>query len=193
MILSKSKTQIPELFLKEKEKTYAEKFLTENNLDNKNLIGIHIGASPRWPSKAWSKNKVKEFIIKLKEKNYNVIIFAGPNERKYQENLINELRKQEIHVYHNNSNNSIREFASLVKLCKTMVCSDSFSLHISLALGIKTIGLFFCTSPNEIEGYGILKKIVSPLLYDFFPERMNEYNEDLVNSISVEEVLKEVK
>jgi len=36
----------------------------------------------------------------------------------------------------------------------------------------------------------LLKKLVSPLLYDFFPEKQDIYSEKLVNSISVEEVLK---
>ena len=183
----------PDLILKKEDESYSNKFCVENNLYNKNLIGIHIGASSRWPSKAWSKDKVKEFIIKLKDRDYNIIVFAGSNEKEYQENLVKELNEQGIKVYHNNPSNSIKEFASLVKLCKIMVCSDSFALHISLALNIKTIGLFFCTSPDEIEGYGILTKIKSPLLHKFFPERMNEYSEELVNSISVEDVLKEVK
>ena len=30
---------------------------------------------------------------------------------------------------------------------------------------------------------------MSPKLYDFFPEKSDQYNEDLVNSISVDEVL----
>ena len=52
-----------------------------------------------------------------------------------------------------------------------------------------TIGLFFCTTPHEVEGYGMLKKIASPILYDFFPERQNEYSEELVNSITADEVI----
>ena len=47
----------------------------------------------------------------------------------------------------------------------------------------------FVTSPNEVEGYGLLKKITSPLLGDFFPERSDLYDEVLTNSISADEVL----
>ena len=56
----------------------------------------------------------------------------------------------------------------------------------------KTVALFFCTSPEEVEGYGHLKKLVSPMLYDFFPEKQDQYSEELVNSISAEEVLKAI-
>ena len=70
-----------------------------------------------------------------------------------------------------------------------MICSDSFALHVALGLGKKTIALFFCTSPHEVEGYGILRKIVSPYLHDYFPERSNEYSEHLAKSIPAEQVI----
>ena len=94
-----------------------------------------------------------------------------------------------IRIYANNPKNTLKEFASLVSICKKIICSDSLALHISLALKKPVIGLFFCTPPDEIEGYGILKKIVSPMLEQFFPERMDEYSEELTKSISAEEVL----
>jgi len=167
---------------------YAEEFKHEHTLSGK-IVGIHMGASSRWPSKVWSSQKVKEFIVKCSKNKYSVILFGGPNELESHALLSNELKKQGVSFAQNNPHNSDLEFASLVNICDVMVCSDSFSLHVSLALGKKTVCLFFCTSPNEIESYGLLTKIISPKLYEFFPERMNEYNEDLVNSISTEEVL----
>jgi ADP-heptose:LPS heptosyltransferase len=124
-----------------------------------------------------------------KNMGFDIILFAGKDEKDKQKNIIDKLNKEGIKIYQNNPDNSIKEFASLVNLCKKMICSDSFSLHISLALKKPTIGLFFCTSPEEIEDYGLLKKIISPKLGEFFPSRMDEYNEDLVKSISIEKVL----
>ena len=64
---------------------------------------------------------------------------------------------------------------------------------IALALKKPTIGLFFCTSPHEVESYGLLHKIISPQIYDFFPERQDMYSEELMNSISADEVFNTVK
>ena len=178
------------LHLNEKDRAYVQKFIMENNIKEEKIIGIHMGASPRWPSKAWSEKKLMEFIIEAKKRNYGIILFGGPNEVIIHKEFIHKLKESNIIVYQNNPNNSKREFASLVDMCNIMVCSDTFALHVSIGLGKKTIGLFFCTSPDEIEGYGLLKKAVSPLLYNFFPERSDEYSEDLVNSISAEEVIK---
>ncbi|MBI2043078.1 glycosyltransferase family 9 protein [Candidatus Pacearchaeota archaeon] len=178
------KKQHHPVFLSDKDVKYAKIFFRENQINPEKIIGIHLGASPRWPSKVWHKENLKEFVKKAMSNDFEIILFGGPNEIKE----IEELRK-ETGIKTNNPNNSIMEFASLVDRCNFMVCSDSFSLHISLALKKPTIGLFFCTSPNEVESYEFLKKIVSPMLYNFFPEKMDEYDEELVKSISADEVL----
>ncbi len=121
------------------------------------------------------------------------MIFRGPDEADKHEKIINETSKKELKIYKNNPFNTNREFASLINECKVVVCGDSFALHVALALEKHTIALFFCTSADEIEGYGILKKLVSPLLYNFFPERMNEYSKELTSSIKAEEVINLIK
>lgn len=179
--------------LKEKDREYAEEFVRKNNLKTENLIGIHVGSSPRWPSKFWPIEKIQEFVLKSREKGYEVLLFAGPDDIDKRKKIVSDLQKNQVKVYLNNPGNTDIEFAALVNLCEFLVCGDTFALHVSLALSKKTIALFFCTSPDEVEGYGTLKKIVSPLLYNFFPEKQDAYSEELVNSISAEEVLKAIK
>lgn len=187
------KKQHEKIYLTDEEKNYATEFLKKNNLDKKNLIGIHMGASSRWPSKVWHKENLIKFIKLLDEDGHKIILFGGPNEISEHETLYNGLKKQGIEIYRNNPNNSLREFFSLVNLCEAMVCSDSLALHASLTLKKPTIGLFFCTSFNEVEDYGLLKKMVSKKLFEFFPEKMNVYDEELTKSISSEEVFEAVK
>ncbi len=180
------------IILKEKDKKYASEFIKRNSLKTEKLVGIHIGSSPRWPSKFWPVEKIKEFVLKSKENGYEILLFAGPDDIDKQKKIVYDLENQ-FKVYSNDPKNTDMEFASLVELCDFMVCGDSMALHVSLALQKPTIALFFCTSPNEVEGYGFLKKIISTKLYDFFPEKQDTYSEELVNSISAEEVLKAIK
>ncbi len=186
------KNQHCPIHLTTEDKIYGDHFIKVNNI-KKRIIGIHLGASPRWPSKAWHKENLKEFIKKAKSKGYEILLFGGPDESERHNKFIQDLRSEGINILKNNPSNTDREFASLVNICETMVCGDSFALHVSLALKKPTIGLFFCTPPNEIEGYGILKKIVSPYLMDFFPEKMDQYSEELTKSISANEVLEELE
>lgn len=179
------------LVLTKEDIDYARSFSSDNKLQGK-LIGIHMGASPRWPSKIWEGGAMSKFIKKARDTGYQVILFGGPSEVESHNKFINELEKENIIIFRNNPLNTDRQFAALVNLCDHMVCSDSFALHVSLALKKRTTGLFFCTSPDEIEGYGLLTKIVSPMLYDFFPERMDEFSKDLVSSITPEQVLETI-
>lgn len=184
--------ELAQIFLDKDSLNYSERFIKENKIETEKLIGIHMGSAPRWPSKAWHPEKIKEFIKLANNEKYKVLLFGGPDEEQSQKELVEELKEQGIEVAANHPQNTLLEFASLVNHCKVMVCSDSLSLHISTALNKPTIALFFCTSPYETEGYEIMKKIASPLLYDFFPERMDEYDEKLTKSISAEQVLCEV-
>jgi ADP-heptose:LPS heptosyltransferase len=177
------------LNLTNQEKQYAENFLAQNNINKDKLIGIHIGASPRWPSKTWHKDNLKEFIKKAQEENYEIIIFGGPDEIQEHETLAKEFQEQGIKIHRNNPNNTDKEFFSLINACNKIIAGDTFALHVALALKKQTIGLFFCTSSKEVEDYNLLKKLTSPRLYEFFPEKCDQYDEDLTKSISAQEVL----
>jgi len=182
--------KLPIINLSSEDKKYAEDFVTSNSLNIEKLVGLHIGSSPRWPSKSLSSKKIEEFIIAAKQEGYDVLLLAGPDDIEKQKTILESLKQQGIDVKQNNPQNSDKQFISLVNLCKFMVCSDSYALHVSLALKKPTIALFFCTTPYEVEGYGLLTKIVSPMLYEFFPEKQDQFSEQLVNSITVEQVLK---
>ncbi|MEK6919100.1 MAG: glycosyltransferase family 9 protein [Nanoarchaeota archaeon] len=176
--------------LNEESLSYAELFLKSHGLVGKKIIGLHVGASKRWPSKMWHEDNIKDFIKKVKRKGYEVLLFGGPGESEQIKNLSSDLKKDGINVLSNNSKNSDLEFASLVNSCLMIVCSDSFALHVAVSLKKKTAGLFFCTSPDEVESYGFLVKLVSPRLYDFFPEKSDLYDEPLTKSISADSVIK---
>lgn len=180
------------LVLNAQDKEYAREFFSKEQLQDKKVVGIHMGASSRWPSKIWHHLRLKEFIVLAHKKGYEVLLFGGPNEVESQKKFLAELQKENVTVRHNDPHNTKRQFAALVERCESIVCSDSFALHVALGLGKKTVCLFFCTSPDEVEGYNLLHKIVSPMLLDYFPERSNEYSEELVKSISSEQVLKAI-
>jgi hypothetical protein len=59
-------------------------------------------------------------------------------------------------------------------------------MHFALGTGTFCVTLFTCTSPWEIYEYGVQKKIVSPLLAEFFYKR--GYDERAATAISVDEV-----
>ncbi len=167
---------------------YAASFAKENGLQDKKIIGIHMGASKRWPSKAWHPLRVESFVEKASKK-YSILLFGGPDEKEEHTSLSEKLTKKGVKVVRNNPSNTKIEFLALLSLCDIVICSDSFALHAALLLGKKTVVLFFCTSPEEVEGYGLLHKMIAKNLYEFFPEKSNIYDPMLTQSITEEEIL----
>ena len=54
---------------------------------------------------------------------------------------------------------------------RCLVSGDSLPMHLAIGSGIPCVALFNCTSPWEIHDYGILTKLISPLLGEFFYKR----------------------
>jgi len=70
---------------------------------------------------------------------------------------------------------------------RCLVSGDSLPMHLALGSRIPCMALFNCTSPWEIHDYGILRKLVSPLLGEFFYKR--GFNQRATNAISQDEAL----
>lgn len=66
---------------------------------------------------------------------------------------------------------SILEHMADISSHRCVVCGDSLPMHLALGLGVRCVALFNCTSPWEIYDYGLLEKIVSPVLGEFFYKR----------------------
>jgi ADP-heptose:LPS heptosyltransferase len=73
---------------------------------------------------------------------------------------------------------------------RCLVSGDSLPMHLALGSGVRCVSLFTCTSPWEIHGYGLQKKIVSPLLERFFYKR--GYDRSATTAINVEKVMNAV-
>jgi len=114
-------------------------------------------AGPRWPNKRWA-------------------FFESLAERLSANYKVNWLAQEP----------SFRSLAETIGAHSVVIANDSLPLHLCLSEMVPVCGLFTCTSPWEIYDYGVLKKIVSARLGEFFYS--NEPNIAAVESIDVEEV-----
>jgi len=86
---------------------------------------------------------------------------------------------------------SLQDHIQDVNNCSMVVSGDTLGMHLALALKKKTVTLFTCTPPWEIEGYGRMRKIVSPRYEEAFMKR--GHNPEVAGAISVDEVYSAVK
>ena len=161
-----------------------------NITKKRKLVGINVGSAGRWASKAWHPDLIINFIKRI-SKDYDVILLGGKREEELLEKIENSVRKNGISVLKNDPGNSVREFMAVIDKCDLIITGDTLALHLAIGLKKKTVALFFCTPPWQIENYPFLKKIVSPLLENYYMD--DRYIEELVNSISTDEVLGAIK
>jgi ADP-heptose:LPS heptosyltransferase len=81
---------------------------------------------------------------------------------------------------------SLLEHLADVANHRCLLGGDSLPMHFALGTATPCVSLFTCTSPWEIHDYGVQKKIVSPLLEQFFYKR--GYDERATTAITVDEV-----
>jgi ADP-heptose:LPS heptosyltransferase len=122
-------------------------------------VAIAADAGPVWPMKRWA------YYAQLKRQ----LEASGL--------IVNLLPKRP----------SLLEHLADVRNHCCLVGGDSLPMHFALGTGTRCVTLFTCTSPWEIYDYEIQKKIVSPLLKEFFYKRGND--ERATSAISVDEVL----
>ena len=121
-------------------------------------VAISSSAGPVWPMKQWA----------------------------YYNELKKELEAQGLKVNILESRPTLLEHLADVQGHRCLVSGDSLPMHLALGTGLRCVSIFTCTSPWEIHGYGLQKKIVSPLLEQFFYKR--GYDRNATTAINVEKV-----
>ena len=114
----------------------------------KNVV---LGISASGPTKRWGINNYIDLAIKLnKIQNCKFFIAAS----KYDMELINKLKNSGIGKNcFSLENLSIKEMLPIIKNCDLYIGNDTGFMHISSALGIKSIGIFTDSPAYSYSGY----------------------------------------
>ncbi len=120
-----------------------EKFLTDNNFDdNKNLVGLHVGAGK--PSNRWSLQKFTSLINKLNSAySINFYLTGSKSDKEEIDYLINELDfKVGLFI-----NKPIPEVAALISKSDLFISNDTGIMHVSGTTDTPQISIFGPTNP----------------------------------------------
>lgn len=119
----------------------------------KKLIGMHPGSSKdltmdmkRWPSEYFAR-----IADLLKEKYGCEILIFGSREEEGIKNRISDLMELDCEIV---EEMDIQTTAALIQRCSLFLSNDSGLMHISAALGVKTVGIFGPTDPVRTAPYG---------------------------------------
>ena len=173
--------------LGDEERDRARKHLESIGLDfERPVIGLNTGAGGRWPLKQWREDGYLELIARLgHHEDVQFLLLGGPGERERNERLKAASR---MPILDPGCDNTVRHFAALLSHSDVVVTGDTLAMHLSLALGKRTVVLFGPTSSAEIDLYGLGEKVVPDMTClscyktrcDFSPNCMDLISTDMV-------------
>jgi len=175
--------------LSEKERENGRLHLERLGVDwSRPVIGLNTGAGHRWQFKQWREEGYLELVERLASRhNAQFVLLGGPEEHQRHRRLVS---RSHIPLVDGGCDNPVRHFAAIVSACTLVVAGDTLALHLSLALGRRTVVLFGPTSAAEIEMYGLGEKVVPGMdclacykpTCDFVPNCMDLISTDMVEA-----------
>jgi ADP-heptose:LPS heptosyltransferase len=155
------------------------------------IVGLNTGAGDIFATKKWTIEGFVE-LAKLLHRDYDaeIVLLGGPAERERNRQVEREIP----FITHNSGNdNTLKQFASIIRCCDLIVTADTTALHIAIALKVPVIALFGSTSHQEICLYGRGEKVISkypcsPCYRGHCPEKPN-----CMDAITAVEVLDKIR
>jgi len=141
-----------EIFITEEEQGWANEFLRGFNLDRaRPVVGLHPGAT--WPNKRWPEKYFAELARQLCEQNVQVLITQGPGEENIVLDVMRQIPSPKILTSRNVSiillpALQLRQLAGVLQQMQVFVSNDCGAMHLAVAVGTPTIGLFGPSQPH---------------------------------------------
>jgi len=124
-------------------------------------IGVHPGG--KWEVKRWPVGAFAELVRLLSEQWDGVVVaMTGPGEERFTEKLRELAGDAAVYV----PEIPVRAVAAVVSLLDGMVVSDGGIMHLSVAVGTPTIGIFGSAEPDiwfPYESFGPYAPMVVPM------------------------------
>ncbi|MFX0200868.1 MAG: glycosyltransferase family 9 protein, partial [Candidatus Hodarchaeota archaeon] len=126
-----------ELFYTGEDIARVEQILNHKGIDlSRRSIALHYGGASQF--KCWDMEKFVGLVGRLTENNsINVLIFAGPYERKTCQ--FEEKPGNKIFIM---PDMTICQMAAAFKRCDLLVCNDSGPMHVGFAVNTPTVAIF---------------------------------------------------
>jgi len=140
----------------EKEKVYIEKLLKDLNINKSKLIGIHAGSNDTSPYRRWKEEKFAKLIEKLVDNGFHIVLTGKRLDKKINKKILSLLdRRIQKFVFDSSDYNiNLGHLAYLLKVCQVFISNDTGPMHLSAAMGTKTIGLFGPNLPQRFGPFG---------------------------------------
>jgi ADP-heptose:LPS heptosyltransferase len=191
---------MPEIKILERDKKEAKEFLSKHKIDK--YIVIHPGGTDI--RRMWSEEKFANLADAIIDRGNKIIFTGSDNEKGVVESILYKMKNSAFNAV---DSLTLGGLAGLLSASDIVISIDTGPLHLAMATGTKTVGLYW--GPNLINWGPLTRAKHRPVVnwnmncpqcgiipndpYPFEPVSENcNHNFSFIADIAVEDVLKEV-
>lgn len=129
----------PKMFISDEDRDFAiNKFESHGLVSDDLILGIFPGAG--WRPRCWMPERFAEVAdLAIKNNNAKVVIFGGLGEGDIVNNVAQNMKSKPVLM---NEKVTLRQLAGMIERCDVLLSNDTGPMHISIAMGTKTVALF---------------------------------------------------
>lgn len=162
-----------ELWLSDEDRAHARRLLREaGGQGGKPLVGLNIGASPRWLTKRWPADHFAELCDLLEGRGYGVVLTGGRADAGCAQKILKKTQAAPLCVV---ARTSFLQLAALMESMCAFVTADSAPMHAAAAMKTPFVALFGPTDPRrhvpEGTAHRVLQKGCAPCYKDTCPKK----------------------
>jgi len=148
-------TELEKLSYSEKDKHFVDNYLENNNIAKDDiLIGLCPGAAESSKSRMWALHNYAQLAdLLIAERNTKIILIGNNKERPVMKTIAQAITNKS-NVLNSAGHLSLKQLFYLEERCNLIISNDSGPMHISAAMGTKTIGLFGPNLPIRWKPFG---------------------------------------
>jgi lipopolysaccharide heptosyltransferase II len=129
----------PKMYVSDDDRNFALRMFEANGLTSgEPILGIFPGAG--WRPRCWMPERFAVIAdLAVQHNNARVVIFGGPGECDIVDNVAKNMKSKPILM---KEKVTLRQLAGMIERCDIMLSNDTGPMHISVAMGTKTVALF---------------------------------------------------
>ncbi len=132
-------------------KKFADGFLSDLNIKDKKILGIHPGCNEGQTYKRWPLENYLQVARMAQEKGIAPLFFFGPDDKSIRDDFLAQPR--DIHHVEEADLNNV---ASIIEKCEMFLTSDSGLGHIAVAMDTKSFAITGPAHPTRTAPFGEL-------------------------------------
>ncbi|MGE5279623.1 MAG: lipopolysaccharide heptosyltransferase II [Deltaproteobacteria bacterium] len=137
------------------------------------LVGLNIGASPRWHTKRWPEEYFAELCARLEARGMDVVLTGSRADASRAQKILRQTKARPLCVV---ARTTFLQLAALMESLAVFVTADSAPMHVAAAMKIPFVALFGPTDPKRHVPAGaqcvVLQKDCRPCYKDTCPRKI---------------------